>query len=525
MDFLRRPPSPRLPALALALIATLYLLSGIVGHDPWKTEDAIHIGIAHSFATHGHWLFPLVAGEAWPHTAPLYHWVAALLGKLLGSLLPFHDAARLATPAFGAIYLFTLARAARAILGDTAGQIAPLLAIGTLGLMLPFHDAQPAVAGMACATIAYWGAGLVLQEQRWGALLLGAGLGLAFPAHGLVGLIMASAALTAPLLRRKWKTMLLSLTIALPLAAAWPIALNLRAPHLWASWWNNEWAEATMARGLPEIRHLEQVAWALWPILPLALWALWLHRRQSLTLTVPLLGTLIGLLWYLSGSSRLLALLPLITPLVLLAASGADKLRRGAMNAFAWFGAMTFSIIAALIWLGASAQALDWPPRVARNFDKLAPGHEATYSAFVLLYAVAISLAWLALWRLPKAPWRASLFWAAGTTLLWSLTASLWFSWIDHAKSYRSVVAEFAQRIPADSGCIERSNFGSAQRASLDYFAGIRTVAATQKKQCLWRLTIDDRDYATPMGWTLVWQGNRPSDRKEKWFLERRIEP
>ncbi len=518
--------SPRLPVYALILLAGIYLLAGIAGHDPWKTEDAIHIGIAHGFATGGDWLFPHVAGEPWAHTAPLYHWVAALLGRTLGGWFAFHDAARLASPLFGALFLVALAKAAQAFHGDTAGRIAPLLAIGTLGLLTPIHDAQPAIAGLAFAALAWWGGGLILddeQELRWrGGLLLGAGSALAFLAHGLVGLLMACAVLPAPILRRDWKNLALTLLVFLPLAASWPLLLAGQAPELWASWWQNELAEATLARDLPTLRHLEQLAWAAWPVLPLAFWSLWLRRHQPRALAFPLFGTLITLGWYLSGSARTLGVLPVLIPLTLLAAAGADRLRRGAANALDWFALVTFTFAAGLIWLGASAQALEWPPKIARNFDKLAPGHEVAYSLPVLAFAALLTVAWLLSWRLPKAGWRASLHWAAGTTLTWALVTTLWLSWIDHAKSYRQVALSLQAALPDDVSCIERNGIGISQRASLDYFAGIRTTAAAHRRQCNWRLTISDNDRSPPAGWTEAWRGGRPSDRRERWYLDRR---
>lgn len=514
--------APRLPPVALVVLGALYLMVGVIGHDPWKTEDAIHIGIAYAMVSEGHWLFPHIAGESWPHTAPLYHWLAALLGKLLGSWLPFHDAVRLATPLFGALFLFALARTAQAVHGHTAGRIAPLLAIGTLGLLLPLHEAQPAVAGLAFAALAFWGAALVQHGDRRGAWLMGIGLGLGFAAHGLAGLIMGIAVLSAPTFMRDWRSLAVTLAVALPLAAAWPLLVHLQAPELWQAWWQNELAEVTRARSLPEMRHVEQLVWAAWPILPLALWALWLLRRNIDRSFVPALGLFIAMAWFLSGSSRLLSLLPAMVPMILLGAAGAEKLRRGAANAFDWFGVMTFSFICLLVWLGASAQALDWPPQVARNFDKLAPGHEVSYSLPTLIFCATLTLAWLASWRLTRAPWRASLHWAAGTTLLWGLTVGLWFSWIDHAKTYRPVVASLQAALQQHSGCIERANLGSAQRASLAYFADITTRLPTRGQPCPLRLEIDDRDRVTPAGWMLVWQDGRPSDRKERWYLERR---
>lgn len=524
-----RDNSPRLPALAVIALAAIYLLAGTVGHDPWKTEDAIHIGIVHGFLTGGDWLFPHVAGEPWPHTAPLYHWIAAALGRLLDGLLPLHDAVRLATALFGAIFLFALARAARAFHGETAGRIAPLLAMGTLGLLLPLHEAQPAVAGLACAALAWWGGGLLLREEtasRWrGTLLLGIGTGLALPAHGLAGLVMAAAALPAPTFRRDWRSLALALLVALPLVAAWPMVLANGAPELWNAWWQNEWAEVTRARALPGAAHAELLAWATWPLLPPALWSLRLRQQQPGQLLLPLLGVLIGLAWFLSGSYRLLSLLPAMIPLALLAAYGTERLRRGAANAFDWFGLMTFGFFAALVWLGASAQALGWPPRIAANFEKLAPGHDADYTFLALAWAVALTAAWLWSWRLPRAHWRASLHWAAGTTLVWGLLAALWMPWIDHGRSYRPVAFALRAALPADAGCVERAGLGAAQRASLDYFTGIRTQPLARARQhCDWRLSVDDPARVTPAGWIEIWRGGRPSDRKERWYLERRAD-
>lgn len=517
-----QPNSPRLPTAALILLAAIYLMAGVLGHDPWKAEDAIHIGIAHGFATEGHWAFPAVAGTPWPHTAPLYHWVAAALGQLLDGWLPFHDAARLASPLFGAFFLFALAGTARTLFDAAAGIAAPLLAIGTLGLLSPLHEAQPATAGLAFASLAWWGGARLLKGQGGGAAMLGLGIGLAFLSHGLVGLLMAIAVLPAPMFRGDWKGLLVALVIALALAAAWPLLANSHAPGLWREWWRNEIAEATMARSLPEGRHLKQLLWAAWPILPLAIWSLWRHRRQFTPLAFPSVGGLLGLAWYLSGSSRTLSMLPALIPLILLAAAGVDKLRRGAANAFAWFAVMTFGFSTFLIWLGASAQGLGWPPTIARNFAKLAPGHELHYSLPILALAFAMTIAWMLSWRLPRATWRPTLHWASGTTLMWVLVTTLWISWIDHYKSYRPVVLSLRQALPADPGCIERQGLGAPLLALLDYWGQLRTVPPAGGTSCRWRLVADDENRQTPAGWVRQWQGRRPSDRNDAWFLERR---
>ena len=97
---------------------------------------------------------------------------------------------------------------------------------------------------------------------------------------------------------------------------------------------------------------------------------------------------------------------------------------------------------------GASAQALGWPPKIANNFAKLAPGHAVDYGFLVLGAAGIATLVWLLTWGLRRASWRASLRWAAGVTLIWVLTTTLWLSWIDHGISYRPVVLALRQALP-----------------------------------------------------------------------------
>jgi 4-amino-4-deoxy-L-arabinose transferase-like glycosyltransferase len=514
--------TPRLPVAVIVVLAGIYLLSGVAAHDPWKVEDAIHIGIAYGFAFHGNWLTPSIAGEFWPHTAPLYHWVAALLGRLLDGLLPFHNSARLASSVFGALYLLFLAGAARAFLGEMAGRLAPLLAIGTLGLLVPMHEAQPAIAGLACASLAWWGGALNLQGKPTGAPLLGLGLGLAFLAHGLVGFIMALAVLSAPILRRDWRGLAVAVLIALPLLTLWPVLLLQQVPEFWSMWWQNEYTEATAARSLPAMRHLEQLGWAAWPLWPMALLGLWTRRHAIDRLLLPMLGAALTLFWFFSGAPRSLAVLTVLIPLTLLAVAGAEQLRRGSANAFDWFSVMTFSFFAALIWLGASAQGLGWPLKIANNFSKLAPGHEASFGFLPLAAAVAMTLLWLATWGLRRASWRPSLRWATGLSLLWVLTTTLWLPWIDHATTYRPVVLSLKKALPAAVDCIERGDIGHAQRASLDYFSGIRTIPPTEHRRCTWRLDIGPKERTAQTGWTEIWHGGRTSNRKERWYLDQR---
>ena len=76
----RQPGSAPKPArYGALLLCVVWLLAGTVGHDPWKTDDALHLGVAFGMSG-GDWLVPRIAGDPWLVTPPLYHWVAAACG-------------------------------------------------------------------------------------------------------------------------------------------------------------------------------------------------------------------------------------------------------------------------------------------------------------------------------------------------------------------------------------------------------------------------------------------------------------
>ncbi len=91
---------------ALTILLTLYIFIGLFGHDPWKNDDAITIGIAHDMLAGGNWLMPHLAGQPYPD-APFYYWAAAAFGQLFSWLLPEHGAARLASGLFTLLALAT----------------------------------------------------------------------------------------------------------------------------------------------------------------------------------------------------------------------------------------------------------------------------------------------------------------------------------------------------------------------------------------------------------------------------------
>jgi 4-amino-4-deoxy-L-arabinose transferase-like glycosyltransferase len=440
--------------------------------------------------------------------------LAAVAGWATQALLPFHDGARLASALFGGLALAFLSGAARRLYGSDAAWGAPLLAIGTLGLLVPLHEAQPAAAVLASLAAVYWGAALLNERPLAGALLMGGGLGASFLAGGLGGVLPGLTLLAIPLWERRWSAFLIALGLGIAVAGSWPLTLWQQNPSFLSAWWTAEAASIT-PRGWPDVDHLKFLGWFAWPVLFIAPWAFWRNRRRlsDTPLALPLIGATAALLWFLMYEPKDAAL-PLLPPLILLAASGTERLRRGAANAWDWFGMITFTIVTALVWLAASAMFTNWPPKIASNITKLEPGFVAQFSLPAMLAASAATIAWIAvLLRLPRSPWRVANRWAAGVTVMWVLVVALLMPWIDYGKTYRPVVTSLAKALPADPGCIGRRHLGATQRAALDYFVGIRTRYGL--KGCEWLIIQGGKNETVPAGWTKAWEGHRPGDRSE----------
>ena len=443
-------PTTRLAKVSVVVLCALWLLAGLFGHDPWKNDDALHLGVAFGMDS-GDWLVPRIAGDPWLVSPPLYHWVAMFCGKLFDWLLPWHDAARLATALFGAALLGIAGRAAFQLSGASAGLAAPLLLIGTLGLLAPMHDAQPVVVALAGCAMALLGLTLCRKQELKGGAIFGAGVGIGFLGTGFEGALVPVVTGVMLLTHPAWRTrrspitcLAASVTAAL-LIVPWPWLLREHSTVLFDLWWSAE-VGSLSSHEIFTSRHLALMAWASWPILPMAIWTLWLERKRLWLpdTLLPLVASVVGLAFFLIDDAKLIALLPALVPMALLAAAGAGRLKRGAANAFDWFGMMTFTLLAGLIWLGGIAILTGEPARVAKNFTKPAPDFVAIISIPAVLLAIAVSIGWIVVMiGTPRSPWRAAARWSVGVTTAWVLLIALWLPWIDYGKTYRTVSADF----------------------------------------------------------------------------------
>jgi 4-amino-4-deoxy-L-arabinose transferase-like glycosyltransferase len=529
---------------ALAGLAALFIVPGLANHDLWKTQDAIGLGIVHAMATSGDLLLPSIAGEHWLYDQPLYHWVALCFGKLLGSAMQFHAAARLASGAFVAAAFALIYFAARQWseedLRRTSGCAALLMLLGCVGLLVHAHEALPELASLTATC----GALAALPHARRRPLIAGGAFGVALGLAFLAATWIAPASLVAASVAAyfacpEWRTrrvaafLGIALLVALLVGVSWPLALALRAPEAFA-----EWRTILFSREAPtsvNLRHFVATAsWFAWPAWPLAAWTAWSLRARlrEPRLFVPgvavLLMVLLCIAW---GPPQNENLIPLLAPLALFATFGIFTLRRGAAGALDWFGALAFAVFAGLVWLGYIAMLTGVPGPVARNFSRIAPGFVAQFQPFALGFAILIAAAWLyVICCTAHSPLRSLVRWAGGIVLLWGTFAALWMPWVDYQKSYRGVALELRSRMPSKPRCISGRGIGVSQAAALDYHGGIRTQAYDALRPAACPLVLVqgtaqsefDAPAAVPgRRWVKLADLARPGDRAERYRLYR----
>ncbi len=524
----------------LAILLALYLLPGLIGHDPWKVDDAEAFGVIRDMLVRGHWLTPTLAGQP-VFEAPLYYWIAAVLGQLLAwplaTVLPLHDAVRLTSAGFALLVLGFVHLAARALYGREYAVAAPLILAGSIGFLVHAHEMQPMLVPLAAYAAAYWALAMLDRRPWMAGIAFGSALGLGLLGGGLAPMVwlLPVGLMAFVLSQQKARTgpaLLLGVLVAATWLALWLVPLALRDPAYFAGW-----QRATLAHfGSTEspldtaLGYLNLLPWYALPALPLAAWTLWIKRREIATpaLALPLAGFL--LLWLglcLTYQARSVPALLLLPPLVLLAVPGVPSLRRGAANAFDWFAMLSFSLLAVLLCVGWSAMVFGWPEQLAQQAVRLEPGFVGHFHWLPTLLAAFGCLAWI--WLIitsARSPFRGMAHWAAGVTLFWLLASTLWQPWVDYGKTYRPLSVAVARALPADHGCIAGAQLGGAQRASLDYFGGITTVPqlSAAGRECRWLLTQSSgrHDEVSPgEHWKKVWEGGRPGDRNERFRLYR----
>jgi len=526
------------------LVCAAWLLPGLVGHDPWKTDEAVIFGVVSEMLRSGDWVVPHLAGESYAERAPLFFWVATLFAKAFGGILAAHDAARIASGFFMALTMAGVSVAAVALHGPRAGRISVLLLIGCLGLLIRAHEMNTDLAGLAGLSLGLAGLALAPSRPRAGGAIAGSGLAVAFLGDGFApALLLLAVIAVLPLAGAKWRTRDYALAVgiavllALPFAAGWPVLLWQREPDTFSQWLAaslaTRWSGGITRGALADFAYFpKMLTWYAWPALPLAAWTLWRARRtlaarEDLRLAL-VAGAVFLALLVLVAEAREVNAMPLLLPLVLLGVAELDSLPRGAASALDWFGVTTFALFAIALWVGWVAVLTGSPPGVAQWIAREIPGYRYPFRFVPFVLAALLTCIWVVVVaRSLRTTRRAVVNWSAGITMVWMLAMTLGLPLVDQARSYRGV----ASRLQAAMGgttCTIGAGVGDAQRALLDYFIGLRLTRpqapAADRCDTLLAQEVSGRELPIDASaWREAWRGSRPGDRSESFVLYRRV--
>lgn len=517
----------------LLLLCFLWIAIGLIGHHPWKPEEAQTISIVKHMLHGSNWAIPMMAGTPTLEYPPLYYWSAAATAWLLSPWLPMHDGARLATGLWMALTLLMIGMAGREMWGKGAGRQTTFIFLGSIGLFFSAHLMSPQVSALSGYAMAFYGLALTRRRPWRAAPLIGSGIGIAFLSIGALSTaIILLAAFLLPACFHNWRvrayvvSLSTGLLIALPWMGAWLTALYLHAPGTLHHWFITHVLVAPSNK-VPYFSEL--LLWYAWPALPLAGWSLWHYRSHLLQRPQFQLGLLfflsaLLLLGIESGGGDVLAL-PLLVPLAVMGGAAIDKLWRGIASALDWFGIMLFGSFGILVWLGWFAMMSGMPARLAARMHKLSEAYVPHLDLRLFVVAAFVTLIWMITVFKNKRSNRAAVTdWAVGITMVWGVLMTLWLPWLDSTKSYQGVFASMQKSLPEHYACVTSRDLGEVQRAMLHYYLSITTqrFEQVQRLDCDLYLIQDERHRQTVQpgpDWQLIWQGRRPSDRRESFRL------
>lgn len=511
------------------IICAAWILPGLIGHEPWKADDALTFGTVLELLRNGHWAAPHIAGIPYAEYPPLYTWLAALTATLFSPVLPLHDGARLATGLCMAVTFLYVKKTAARLFDERAGRIAVLLLLGCLGMLLRAHEMQPEAAGLAGYAIALYGLTRIHSEAAKGGITLATGCSVIALSVGFVpALLPLLIAITSMALQRDlsnrapWKAMLIGFLGAVAASLLF-IALLFAVHQPLERWWG-----AVLGLPLGEGRRAAEITyyvgilpWYALPALPFAVWV-WAKDRRRLRdrqdSALPLAAfivLLIGVSLFRKASDAVAMVL--LIPLAVAASGAPDRLPRGVARFVDWFGLVFFGLGVVALWLYWTAAVTGAPAAAARAVARQAPGFAFEFSIIPFAVSLTLTAIWLyAVIRAHRNNRRAIVNWSAGLTILWVLPNLLALAAFDHVRSYRAVAQSMAAKVPPETACVAANGVGDAQRALIDYWTSVRLQKSGAR--CPLVLTQGNRDAAAsvPAGGTLLWEGARPGDNAER---------
>jgi hypothetical protein len=393
---------------------------------------------------------------------------------------------------------------------------------------------------MAGFAVAAYGLVWALERPLRAGAFLGTGVGIGFMSKGLVEPAMVGIAVALlPIFFRDWRSrafgssLLWALAFVSPWLLVWPVALYVADPTLFAQWfWVNNFGRyfgfAHLGATDEPWYFTRTLPWFTFPAGALAVYAalrafrngeVW--RSPAVQLTLALTAGIIAVLGT-SASVRELYALPVLVPLSILASGAVDAVPRRVAFALTSVMALVAIAVAMFAW-GVWGYGIvnGQPPPIAILANVLPMNFNFRFDGFAAAGAVAITLVWIAAWGMSGSAWLPR--WTANLALGWGVCMTLLLPWLDDAKSFRDPFTDLAVRLPHES-CVASQGLGEGQRGMLHYVAGVKTRRIENGfPACPYLIAQTGHDGSRqvlpPGKWTLVWEGSRNGENRERFLL------
>ncbi len=442
------------------MLCAAYIIAGLFGRDPWRTDDAVGFGIARTMQVGSSidWLLPNVEGVLVPQDGPLPFWIGALVMRAATSLGPWLDALRPGTTiapdlalraataiglAIGfalmwyACYGFGRRReiqpddpigiaASRRDFGRAVADSSLLALLATFGLVARLHETTADTAQFVWTALYLFGLSQALNRPRSGGFLVGMAIGATFLTKGAplaIALLACTVILMVAVRGYRLVSGWMLIWILPPLSflvLAWPslvvglardralsgipIAVadtaRIELARFIAFWKSTNWHLVSGPTARASWYYVRTVAWFFWPLWPFAAWGLWRWRGSRLEPPIAVPAVLLLILVPLAAinpEAEESALLPLVPPMALLAALSLPTIRRSIVSLVDWFALMTFSLVGLVVWAYWIAVMAGWPTRMSEKAREAIPGFVAVLSPLELALGLAVTTAWIAL--------------------------------------------------------------------------------------------------------------------------------
>ena len=516
------------------LLSLIFLFTGLIGHEPWRPLESTSISIILEIIQNNQVIMPLAASESLITHPPLYPYVAAAFGKLLSPILSLHDGARLANIFWMALTLTSLGLMTRELWGQGFGRQSGLIFIGSVGLILNVHSLIPELAALLGYTMSLYAFSLYFRRPFRASMVLGIGSGVAFLSGGFPSLVAIFLSSLFLLVFNNWRNkryfifIAISATITILVISPWLYSFNYLEPELFSSWIKT----IKLSPGLLFNYHLQGLLWFTWPALPLAIWLISKDYKLILSqrkLQIPIIFIVALLITTSSmGQPNQTNLIPFTIPLSIIAVGGIDRLNRGTASALNWFGILIFGFIGFLIWLGWFAMITEIPEKIYERMFYHSANYIAEFKLFNFVFALGITLLWLASIIKFKITNRSAISnWALGITMVWVTLITLWGPFIDSRKDYKLIFTDVKQQLIKSSTCVYVNNLSDSQINLLHYYSGIKgTKSNLENKDCrlaLVSLTAEKEIPAEYKLWSEIWTGRRLIDKNYFILLAKEI--